>query len=303
MNGLAPRLQALVAEVRKAGLDTLRSSFSEELTPTQLEADIARSIYDRHHARWTRDPQFRVTTRDPALEERFVAATPHQFTTAVGEFVSMTGGYLRIALDGVLVRVPPGVPLEGVDEGSVTLRVPAIRPVLSPGFLLVDGSSGRPDGAAVVRFYIQSSSPSHAVHVWRTTLSSLEALSIRYRAKVASSAGMFPRADAMVVYCSAAAEGLVRGSLRASLRGLLEREVAPSVFTEGVASGLEFAEEPLENAGGELSFGQHRSRAFAQGIIEGSQAGWVGAERLAKEALARNGIDPLRPWRNLRRGA
>lgn len=296
---LAPRLQALVAEVRKAGLGSLRSSPSDELTATQIEADIARSIYDRYHARWSRDPQFRVTARDAALEEQLTAATAHQLTVTEGDLVSMTEGHTRIALEGVLVRVPPAVPLQRTDGGAMRLSIPAIRPVLSPGFLLVDGSSGRPDGAAIARFYIRLSSPSQAVQVWKEALLSLEALTVRYRAKVASSAGMFPRSDAMVVYCSAAAESEVRDGLRETLEGLLEAGATPSVFTEEVAPGIEFAEEPLENPGGEMSFGQHRSRALAQGLIEGAREGWVDDTRTVVEALERHGIAPSRPWRNL----
>ncbi len=300
MNYLAPRLHELLDDVRGVGLDSLRSSFSEELTPAQIEADIARSIYDRYHARWTRDPQFRVTTRDAVLEEQLAAVTPHQLTVTEGELISVTEDHTRITLEGVLVRVPRAVPLERTGGGAVRLRIPTIRPVLSPGFLLVDGSSGRPDGTAIVRIYIRLSSPSQAVQVWQKALSSLEALTVRYRAKVASSAGMFPRADAMVVYCSAGAEAVaVRDGLCETLSQLLERGAASSVFTEEVAPGLEFAEEPLENPGGELSFGQHRSRALAQGLIAGARAGWADADRTVAEALERHGIAPLRPWRNL----
>ncbi len=300
MNGLAPRLQALVAEVRKAGLESLRSSLSDELTSTQIEADVARSIYDRYHARWFRDPQFRVTARDAALEEQLTAATPHQLTATEGDLVSMAEDHTRIALEGVLVRVPPAVPVQRTDGGAMRLRIPAIRPVLSPGFLLVDGSSGRPDGSAVARFYVRLSAPGQAVQVWKEALSSLEALTVRYRAKVASSAGMFPRADAMVVYCSAAAEAVVRDGLRETLEGRLEAGAMPSVFTEEIAPGLEFAEEPLENPGGELSFGQHRSRALAQGLIKGAREGWADAERTVADALRRHDIAPSQPWRNIR---
>ncbi len=297
---LAPRLQALVTEVRESGLESLRSSLADELTATQIEADVARSIYDRYHARWSRDPQFRVTARDAALEERLTAATPHQLTVTEGDLVAMAEDHTRIALEGVLVTVPHTVPVQRTDGGAMRLRIPAIRPVLSPGFLLVDGSSGRPDGAAVARFYIRLSSPIQAVRVWKEALSSLETLAVRYRAKVASSAGMFPRADAMVVYCSATAEAVVRDGLRETLEGRLEAGAMPSVFTEEVAPGLEFAEEPLENPGGELSFGQHRSRALAQGLIEGAREGWTAGARTVIEALERHSIAPSRPWRNLR---
>jgi HopA1 effector protein family len=170
--------------------------------PDQLRSRLAAALYDLWHAGRDRPEERRwQALRDPAFEQRLRAAVPHE-SCVVPAQVSPTGSV--VVLDRVRVRVPAErlVALEGLDGGPPTgVRMPAVLPALSPGFLVVNGSRGTCRAkAACLRVYVHLDTPERAVDVWGAVVSRLERLGLPYRVKVTSARRLFPRRDALVVY-------------------------------------------------------------------------------------------------------
>ncbi|ACZ23190.1 hypothetical protein Sked_32950 [Sanguibacter keddieii DSM 10542] len=253
--------------------------------------------------------------RDARLEQRLEEATPHQTvvrTVPLGLLPHPTGSHLVAVVDGVRFAVDRDLlvgdlPAE-VRDGAVTewtgqVRLPAVRPGLSPGFFLVDGSVGRPHGEPVLRVYLHVRSETSAPEVWRTVLTALEGEGAAYRAKIGSHAALYPRRDAMVVYLGRSSWHLVGALLRLAqtLDGIGDET---SLLARRVGPGVGVAFEPADRRTGwtNLSFGEHRCHAIVDGIL--SQAG---AEHLrgsdvpeaVASSLAEAGVVPGEPWRNV----
>jgi hypothetical protein len=249
------------------------------------------------------------TLGDPPFQRLLAEAVPHSATVLevpadrLGDPVG--NDERRITLDGVRVLVPAdavneeAVVPDGTGAGHAVLRLPAGRPALSPGFYLVDGSTGRPRGGGLVRHYVHIEEAEEAPAVWNRLLTALEDSGVRYRAKVASLRLLYPRRDALVVYMGAhdaASVDLV--AIADHLPGLGE---ATSVFAAQIAPGMATACEPSDPRPGmaRLSFGQHRARAVADGLVEHAQNPTAGtAEAAVCRCLAAAGARPDAPWQN-----
>jgi hypothetical protein len=188
-------------------------------------------------------------------------------------------------------------------RGTVALRYPAARPALSAGFFLVDGSAGRLAGDRVVRCYLHVEDAGAAPAIWARVLRVLEDRAVRYRAKVSSSPMLYPRRDAIVVYLDEA--DAVSAELAAAAEGLPGLGRTTSVFVRELAPGVGLAVEPSDPRPrmGHMSFGQHRSYAVAEGLLEHARASASGAapdvETAVCRALIRAGVRPDAPWQNL----
>jgi acyl carrier protein len=80
-----------------------------------------------------------------------------------------------------------------------------------------------------------------------------------------------------------------------------------SLFTERIAPGVAIAWEPIDRRPGMrgLSFGEHRARATAEGLVQhaGSRSSGTAADAV-RQALITAGIEPARPaWNRRQRGA
>ncbi|MFJ5881951.1 T3SS effector HopA1 family protein [Kitasatospora cineracea] len=253
------------------------------------------------------------------LERALMRAVPHRRTrvtaTVVGPAPAVPGELpaVVVAHGGVRLAVPvtavtgPDPAAEGgtvLTAGSTVLAdVPALRPWLSPGFLLVHGSAGgaQPAGG-LLRVYLHVARPEAAEAVWAAVLGALEADGVRYQAKILSEPRHYPRRDAMVVYLGAA-QAAAAHTVVAATAGLRGGELAPaaSVFTAPLAPGAALAWEPADPRPGRrgLSFGQHRAAAVADGLLDHHRDPGAGtrAEAVAR-AMHRAGIRPDAPERN-----
>jgi hypothetical protein len=125
------------------------------------------------------------------------------------------------------------------------LRVPAVRPALSPGFLVVEGSHPAEHTGSLLRVYVHVTDAGHAPGVWRAVLTRLEDEGVAYQAKILSRTQEYSRRDAVVVYLphtSAKADSLIADAV-AGLPGIDEDT---SVFAELLALGVAKAWEPLD---------------------------------------------------------
>lgn len=304
-----------------AGLDTVehvQGSLTVTVAGHELTADSRRDLrqvlsghlYNHWHTRLGQDED--TTTRfyrDLAFERRLAQHTPVQSTQRAATLLTEHPGTRRhdsevlVVLDGVRVGVPRASILEQREQ-AVLLTVPAVRPSLSPGFWLVDGSRGRfRSGLAPLRVYLSIPEMDSAPEVWQTALAALEAGGHRYRAKVGSAARLYPRTDACVVYLDGASptttdpDGPV-GALLGALHDAPGLGGTTSVFTRTVAPGVAVATEPVDPRPGMagMSFGQHRCYAVATGIIDTTTG--VDLPDRVHAALLAASVDPADPARN-----
>jgi hypothetical protein len=107
--------------------------------PALLRHELARAIYDELHAgRTAPDLPPGRSLRDRATEERLAALLPDPELPRDLVPLAVGPDQVLVSLDGVrvwvprgMIRAPDGAPRAGA---PATVRVPAARPALSPGF-------------------------------------------------------------------------------------------------------------------------------------------------------------------------
>ncbi|MEW1671748.1 T3SS effector HopA1 family protein [Streptomyces noursei] len=274
----------------------------EAETPRELRRLLSDALYNELHAGLSmEDRPLPFQLRDAAFEEELAKGVPHQETTALG-LVRVTGDEAHVVeFGGVRVRVPADrIRADGaVSPGSVVGVVnTSMRPGLSPGFFLVEGT--RPHRSVdLLRVYIHIKEWTAAPQIWQAALDHLEGQELTYRTKVISSKLLYPRRDALVVYLDQrdrhAAMGIA--DVVGGLPGIGEET---SVFTRRLRPGVATAWEPRDSAAGmgSLSFGQHRASVLAKALVETADVPGSLAEVLHDQLVAAN-IDPTDPSRNL----
>ncbi|WP_062346719.1 T3SS effector HopA1 family protein [Herbidospora yilanensis] len=266
-------------------------------TPKALRALLASTLYDVLHAgRAAQDGPRPRTIRDLPFEQDLRAVVPHESSVVLARAEPGMPGVVR--LGGVRVRVP--AERLGEEIGQVRrVELPAVRPAASPGFLFVTGSAGGDSGSSAhVRLYLGARDADAAPALWGTVLGRLESLRVPYRAKVLSSRALYPRRDSVVVYLGERSWHVVPDVAGAAVStGLTRADVSAYVAPLGPGAG--WAWEPDDSRPGMrgLSFGEHRSRAVAAGLITHAARGGD-RDRSVEDALAEAGIVPGALHRN-----
>lgn len=274
-----------------------------EPTPRDLRQVVSGHLYTHWHIGRPQDEEGARFYRDRPFEQLLAQATVPTSTLRAGVVVTQDEHAAVVELDGVRVTVEPERIVQRADA-VVQVRVPASRPSLSPGFWLADGSRGRPpSGAGLVRVYLSIAEQADAPAVWNSVLTALEDSGVRYRAKIGSSARLYPRTDACVVYLGDEALGQFRRRDGADPVEIVARAATEtgalahntSALTHPVAPGVAIAQEPVDPRAGMsgMSFGEHRCYAIATGVIRSSTRDEVPSQ--VARALAEAGIDPQDP--------
>jgi hypothetical protein len=306
--GVAPGLLAALAGVTVAE-DCRSGSVGGRDIEARSEAEFAyrlsHAIYEVLHVGWIAEPADKARlSRDDAFEARLLAATPHTSVIRTAIAVSSDADHVRVELDGVRVAIP--VPQAGqVARGSqMGVLLPSCRPALSPGYWVTDGTRALPARSPIVRLYLHLQSADAVLAAWRAALAFLEARATPYRAKATSAPALLPRRDAVVVYLCEQ-DMAAATALGERIAQVAEVGESVSVFAEQLAAGVAIGWEPSElpPATRGLSFGEHRSRATADGLMrQARSAGEQTVSQAVRQALEEAGIDPGRPARNLHRG-
>jgi hypothetical protein len=135
----------------------------------------------------------------------------------------------------------------------------------SPGFYMAVSNRDQDHADAYQRLRVYwNLKPEGAVHLLRVCTQELNDRGLFFHLKVLNDPAAYSRCDAGVLYFQKADFTAVAAVLKFALPQLapfLKREVP--LFTKCLAPGVGFAEDP----GGVESFGQHRCRIFADGII------------------------------------
>jgi class II lanthipeptide synthase len=184
------------------------------------------------------------------------------------------------------VASPTGDPV--VPGGPVLVRLPKELRRLVPGFYTALGDRGLESGA-VFRLYWNLGSAAAVPFVEEAT-TRLNAAGIPFRLKVVDAPERFTRCDAGVLYLARADADRAAPHV-AALHALLASALRPGtpVFTRRLAPGLAVADEPRDGD----SFGAHRCRVLADGIIRAHERGertLEGRSRVVAERFAEAGI-------------
>ncbi|MFD4141782.1 T3SS effector HopA1 family protein [Streptomyces sp. NPDC058572] len=287
---------------------TVGARHIEADTSRELRRLLSDALYQELHAGLDLEENplpFRL--RDAEFERVLAEAVPHRETTLRGLVREVarpadddTSTYL-VELGGVLVRVPADrIRGEGAVRPGVIVGVAntSLRPALSPGFFLVEGTAPH-RSRDLLRVYVHITRWTAADTIWRTALDHLEEHKVTYRAKIVSSKHLYPRRDALVVYLDRDSRHAVH-ELAEAVGGLPGVGSQTSAFTRRLRPGVAAAWEPSDSAAGMdgLSFGQHRASVLAQALVETADAPGSMAEVLQKRLVEAN-VDPADPSRNL----
>jgi hypothetical protein len=263
-------------------------------------AGLAQAIYGRFYCRPAAAPA-EAEADAAAFLETLRAANPiaprwEAWTVtgsdAYGLILSQPSGAVRRAAAGEVAAGPGGLAVgQPVHLAAAREMLTAARGHFAIlGRPVVDAGTGRQ-----VRFY-WNLEPAGAARFLAEAGGGLERRRIPFQAKVPADPRDYGRADTGVLYLAAedvaAAADIVAGTYEA-LRAVQGGDTP--LFARRLAPGLAFAESP---PGGE-SFGIHRSRLAAEGLVQAGPG--ADAERKSEAMLARfaaYGLDLEAPERN-----
>lgn len=270
----------------------------------RLQARLGTELYRAWHSGAESTGEVDVR-RDLRFEEQLRDATPHRSSRTAatvrsaviggqhGQHVLFDVGRVRVQL--LASECPDPLPQVG---SQTWIDLPAIRPALSPGFFLINGSAGSGTGADVLRVYLHVDEPAMAATVWHNVTQLLEDAGVPYRAKALAKPTSYPRRDAMVIYLDRPHVGVVPGVV-ACVRDLPGRGMPTSLLAQSLAGGVSVAWEPKDYKLGwtRMSFGQHRTAVVASAVVQHLDHGAELYTAVA-DALVEHNVDPLHPFRN-----
>jgi HopA1 effector protein family len=206
------------------------------------------------------------------------------------------GESLVVHRDGLDVWVRPEECRADGDEPQegepVRLRMPKGLAKISPGFYVAVGDRELDEAVPVIRFYWHLTEAT-AVPFVQAATAALNGDRLPFRLKVVNDRARFDRCDAGVVY--ARKEDYAAASrILAKVRELLGPGLVPSVpaLTKLLAPGIGFAEDPATGD----SYGLHRCRLVAEGLVGAWEARRRDRLEAVAERFAEEGLDVERPY-------
>lgn len=202
-----------------------------------------------------------------------------------------------VELHRVRLRVPVGA-----SEDRASLSLPALRPALSPGFIMyMDDPVPPRSDVPLVRHYVSVPDPAEAIELWGRSVERLCASGEQFRTKMLSRLAAYPRRDAIVVYTSGESDW-VGELLREVVAQTGVRTGEASPLCTAVGPGIGRADEPLDlrPLRARQSFGEHRCSLLAEAFVTALQTGAPVSE-VARAACHDGNVDPEDLSRNVRR--
>jgi len=156
---------------------------------------------------------------------------------------------------------------------SVAIRWPAGRPFLTPGFYMA--FSNRPLKStrdSIVRFYFHIPSQAATLLMHEVT-AHLNEVRVGFRFKICNHPKYYVRRDTAVLYLDRADYPIAREAISTIYENLQDSfSVQIPLFTKFLAPGLALAEDPPQTQEELESFGQHRCRLLAEGLLAAYEA-------------------------------
>jgi len=242
------------------------------------------------------DPRMIATLQSPRRESVPIHAQAdldfvQQLRTATTEIGYLDPGWVVTAVEdagtartflvhkarlSLSVRPDQVVPAthESLTIGTVVaVRFPKDRPYAMPGYYVALGSAGPPNGQELlVRWYFHLL-PAAAPLLLKQLTSNLNEISVPFGLKMLNHPVAYTRPDAAVLYMPRGVLTVASRVVLAAYQGIEDQvRLRVPALTRQVRPGLAIAEEPVQ-VGRLVSFGQHRSRLIAQGVVDAAARG------------------------------
>ena len=295
-------LDPIVTVVRASyKIEALRHSVSRGAMPPRRLSDgeLSRWLADRIYRDFHSGSDFQMEhpakdeMYDPQFSRRIVAATPTAdiWVPTQTPPTPVAGGYVAM-INGLRVRMPDSR-VRGGQPGSEksAIRLPPLRPHLSPGYLYYSRSPNLIHRAEW-RVYVSVADLDSAVEQWAVVLNAArEVTTGQYHAKVASTVALYPRRDAIVVYFNhTSLDKLQAFADRVTAGTVAETSRLAHTLSPGVSCAHEPRIDTAVAAG--ASFGQHRSTVLARLLVDGASLTEPDFGELAGRRLMEANIDP-----------
>ncbi len=221
----------------------------------------------------------------------------HQFGPN-GQVFVRKGERERIAMPGAFITDPvPGQPpgMAPALGAPVRLRAPRAAPGAQPGYYVVFGETldELADALDLVRLYFNCPAD-EGPPLLGSLSAALNRFQVPFQMKLPAAPSLFGRTDAAVLYLGGRYFPIA-ARIIAALRAGWRLDTPTPLFARPLWPGIAAAAEP----GNGESFGAHRCRLTAEGILDAWRAGSadVPARRAAVAArFAAAGLDLARPW-------
>ena len=257
------------------------------------------TFYNRCYARRSGLPGM-ATAADPGFAGRLAAANAGRegwdrgwavfHIGAGGQVLVRKGERERMAVPGTFLTesVMGMAPQVGA---TVSLRVPHESIDAQPGYYFAFGETldELADELSIVRVYFNVRAET-APDLLDALTGLLNRYQTPYQLKTPVAPAGYDRADTAVLYVGARYFPIV-ARIVALLRERLALENPVPLFTKRLWPGIGVAMEP----GSGESFGAHRSRLVAEGLVDAWSRGTPRLEAVTERFIA-SGLDPARPW-------
>jgi len=304
--GGEPAIDARASHSAPGWMAAATNASAEGAEYDQLAKAIQATLYHRCYARrpggLTAAAQ--ANAADPQFAQQLAAANAgreywdrgwsiHQFGPN-GQVFVRKGDRERVAMPGAFVT-------EGAPGTALQIGVSVSIPVLHQSFEMQSGYyfafGDTPDELAdtlsLVRFYFHCGAANAAALVAEVT-AALNRFQAPFQFKTPATPALYGRTDAAVLYVGARYFPIA-ARLVAEMHEKVRLEATTPLFTKELWPGVSVAVEP----GSGESFGSHRCRLTAEGIVDAWRAGdQKSAARFAAVSarFALAGLDLARPW-------
>jgi HopA1 effector protein family len=215
-----------------------------------------------------------------------------------GQVVAQKHGVTRNLWPGEFINLDgPGMPLRL--SANINVFFPKESVTLQPGFYMAFGETPveEANDYSLVRFYWNIEAEGAAELTAQIT-SSLNRFLLPYRFKCLTIPDYYTRMDSAVLYVSRRFYRITAELLR-DVHKNVRKHLSPEtpLFAKRLARGLGLAEDP----GVQDSFGTHRCRALAEGILNAHNQGAKSEQARFEEVVKQfrhYGINPERPYLN-----
>jgi HopA1 effector protein family len=268
---------------------------------------IASVLYDRCYSHRLGDPSARsenIRQEDPVFARRLAEANTGRERWDPGWTIFQLGGNGEIFVrkgDRERKAIPGTFISEAVIGAAlqvgatVSLRAPRDTTVAQPGYYIAFGETldEAADQLDLVRFYFHCDVENAPILLGMIT-SQLNQFQVPFQAKAPLSPSLYDRTDAIVLYVGLRYFAIAARIVDAARKTVL---LTPSVplFTKRLWPGIGVAVEP----GTGESFGSHRCRLVAEGIVDAWRAGKNTSPARVAAVAARfsaAGLDLARPY-------
>jgi HopA1 effector protein family len=277
---------------------------SEQLLARAIQASLYNRCYAHRLGNAPPQPEWQPPVEDGDFARRLAEANPsrerwdsgwmiYQFG-ANGQVFVRKGERERVAMPGAFISdLVLGQALQ--IGASVRLRAPHEATGVQPGYYFAFGETldEVAEQLSLVRFYFHCAAE-NAASLLAALGSALNRFQVPFQVKAPIGPGFYGRTDAVVLYVAVRFFAIV-ARIVSSVREHIALGLTVPLFTKQLWPGIGVAVEP----GTGESFGSHRCRLCAEGIVDAWREGKQDASSRLTAAAARfaaAGLDVTRPY-------